>query len=142
VRLHEGGQLLLQERAALAQHRRHFGTGVHRRSRPRRDSREDLGPELRLVVVHHHYLHEAGAQHLQEVLVLELFRRGTQPHGRLAFLGEARVELFQMLPVTRRPADEDLLAGQSSTVLTFGEDGPVTAISEIPLQNGAENATC
>ena len=27
-------------------------------------------------------------------------------------------------------------------MLTFGEAGPVTTTSEIPLQNGAEKATC
>src|SRR6187551_4028624 len=51
-----------------------------------------------------------GAGHLEQVFVLQLLRRGRQPHCLLSLVRQSFVERGQTLVVAARLANEDLLA--------------------------------
>jgi hypothetical protein len=98
----------------------------------RLDALVDLRPEIRDVVVNDDDADQPGVHHF-EIVVFELFRRRTQPDGRLTFLLESFVERRQVFPVAGRLADEDFLPARSLIEPSCGDCGPVTTISFIPV---------
>ena len=84
-----------------------------------RQLREHLLPELRQVIVHDRGLDQAGIDHLEDVIVLEVLGRRLDDGQRLAGGLQAAVEGDQAVVIAAGGADEDLSAGQ----VVSGVDG-------------------
>ena len=96
----------------LAHRDRQFSTGSHRDICVHGQPREHFLPELREVVVRDGDRDEAGADHLEDVIVFEDDGESCDHHGRLAAGFELLVQLGKALGIEALFADEYLLAGQ------------------------------
>ena len=99
---------LLQLRAVLADHPAELPAGSDRGARVERELREDLLPESGPGVVDDRRRDEAGVDHLQDVLGLQVVGRVADPDGRLPGLLQLGVERLDALVVGRSLPDVHL----------------------------------
>src|SRR5262249_43573324 len=75
-----------EQRTVLPNGPRDLAATAHRHARMQPDLREDLLPEVCLVVVHHDDLHKPCIQHLEQVFVFQFLRRSFEDDLRFALL--------------------------------------------------------
>jgi hypothetical protein len=110
----------LELRAALAYRPGDVTTAAHRDVVVHRDLGEDLLPEVGLVLVHDDQWDQPGVHHLDEILVLQFFRRWLDDHAGFLLCGQALVERHQALVIAGGLAHEDFLARQVFHALQRG----------------------
>ena len=115
---YKGVERRLQLRAALADGEGDPAFLAHDDVLADLDLRQHLGPQLGLVVIDHHERDQAGIEHVEQVLVLEVLVGLDQPQRGALLRREAAAESLEACPVAARVAYPDLLTGQ---VLDGGE---------------------
>ena len=109
---HERIQRRRQLRAVLAHGDGEVAARAHGHVFVNAQIRKDLLPEVRQIVVNDDGRNQPRVHHLDQVVVLEVLRRGANHDRRLPLGLEPVVEREQALMVAARFADEDLLSRQ------------------------------
>ena len=118
--LRKCGDLRFQLRTVFADHPGDVASLVDHQVFPWFELLENFCPQQGLIPIDDDNADESRMDHFQQIVVLQILRRGFEDDRRLLLFRESLVEIFEMSPVARRFADEHFLAGKIVERCQFG----------------------